>query len=128
LTSGIAFLCQLSESYLLIGQDRVNPASAIAALAEVTAAHSGSYGMLYCAGPDEQSQAPVAFEDGRALMLPEISLASEGEAMLLPTAEQAYEGMGFGMDWLLIRLPLDLHGSAPRLEGSRHRVRVMPGI
>lgn len=110
LEAGISFLNQLSEPYLLIGQQNLDAASALEALANIPATREGTYGLLYCSTPDERSQVPVAFEQGRVLVLPEVALAAGPEPTLLPGSTEAYEGLGSGFQAVPIRSPLDLHG------------------
>jgi hypothetical protein len=123
LGGGIAFLKQLSEPYLLFGQQDVDAASAVAVLADVTAE---SYGMLYCSAGDERSHTPVAFENGRVVVLPELSLAPESEAELLPTSADAYEGLGEGFEMIPVRSALDLHGAARDVMRALHANPVEP--
>jgi hypothetical protein len=114
LEGGAAFLTLLGQPYLLFGQNDVDAASALSVLANITAAREGTYGMLYCSMPDERSQVPVTFEQGRVLVLPAVSLATDAAAVaepkLLPASTNAYEGLGSGFQAVPIRSPLDLHG------------------
>lgn len=100
LAGHIATMSQYCEPYILFGRDGLGDLTSIVqTLARVTGDQSGSYGLLYCGvdGDQGRSQRPIAFEAGRALVLPEVSIDPAGEPE-----------DGVGLPLLLIRSPLGL--------------------
>ena len=95
LAGGLSHLCQYSEPYLLVGQDEVDAAAVVTALAALTGEQPKSYGLLYCGSPADGGrwQVPVMIEAGRARVLPAVSLSPADEADPGPARADAYEGL-----------------------------------
>ena len=123
---GVGFMNQYSEPYLLFGAGGVDAAAIVLALAEITSTHPRSYGLAYCSTSDERSQTPVAIENGRTAILPEVRLDQHVESGLLPTKLDGFAGLGPAFQALPVRSDLELDSLHAKLREALSAPRSKP--